>query len=173
MSDAAANRLGALALALTDAQTAAVRRAGGLGPAATAALVALGVDPGAPIAELARVAGLTHSVMVRAVEGLVADGLVARGAAADRRRAALTLTQAGAARRDALLTARRAVLDRARAALAPEAAAGFDAAVDAMLAALTDGRDGADRLCRLCDEAACGPACPVEAAAVRSAGPAS
>jgi DNA-binding MarR family transcriptional regulator len=165
-----ANRLGALALGLSDAQEAAAMAASGLGPTACAALLAVGVTPGASIGEVAPVAGVSHSVMVRATDALAVAGLVTRAVGADRRRVALRLTPAGAAARAAILAARAAALEGALAPLtAPERAA-LDGVLDRLLAGLTTGRRQADHLCRLCDEDACGAACPVESAARRIEG---
>ena len=159
------NRLGAVALALTDAQLSAVRRESGLGPSAVAAVTTLGAWPGATIADLASVAGVTHSVMVRTVEGLRTEGLLARQAVEDGRKVALTLTGAGEQLRTAILAAREKALALALDALPAQDRPALAAALEAMLAALTEGRAQANHLCRLCDETACGEDCPVEARA--------
>lgn len=166
-NDSLPNRLGALALALTDAQAAAARRVTGLGPSAAAVIATLGVTPGAAIVDLARVAGVTHSVMVRTVEALRREGLVERRADDDGRRVALVLTVEGARMRTAMLDARATAVAQALAALPAAGRAALAPALDAMLAALTSGREGADHLCRLCDEDACGAGCPVERRARR------
>lgn len=161
-----ANLLGALALAVGDAERAAVEQVAGLPASGAAALLALAVEPGQDIAALAAIAGVTHSAMVRLVARLEAEGLVARAAAeGDRRRARLFLTPEGEARRRAALEARAAAL---RAALAPLGAEGEGAlrrAVSSILVGLTTSDAEGDRICRLCDEEACGPECPVEARA--------
>jgi DNA-binding MarR family transcriptional regulator len=161
------NRLGALALGLSDAQGAAAMAVSGLGPTACAALLAVGVTPGASIGEVAPVAGVTHSVMVRATETLVAAGLLTRTIGADRRRVALRLTPAGQAARAAILAARTAALEAALAPLTEPERAALDGLLDRLLAGLTTGRAQADHLCRLCDEDACGEGCPVERTARR------
>jgi DNA-binding MarR family transcriptional regulator len=160
--DALANRLAVLGLALADAQLAAARQAVGLGATACAALVALGVAPGSTIAQLAAVAGVTHSVMVRTVEALRSDGLVDRVADADGRKVALVLTDAGAERRVAILSARAEAMSAALDVLSPSDRATFSRVLDAMLVALTTDRVQADHLCRLCDEDVCGADCPIE-----------
>jgi DNA-binding MarR family transcriptional regulator len=164
------NRLGALALGLTDAQEAAAMEASGLGPTACAALLAVGVAPGASIGEVAPVAGVSHSVMVRATEALAASGLVTRAVGVDRRRVALRLTPAGESARAAVLAARAAALEAALAPLAESERAALDGLLDRLLAGLTTGRAQADHLCRLCDEDACGEGCPVEREARRIEG---
>jgi len=169
--DQLVNLLGALSLALTDAQQQAAREASGLGTSACAALVVLSFYPGSSIAALAPILGLTHSVVVRLADTLVGQGLVARTAGAvDKRQVRLSLTPAGAVTSRAILEARRQTLDTALAAV-PEAirdAAGV--AISAMLTGLTRSRAQADHICRMCDEAVCpGADCPVECAAVRCA----
>jgi DNA-binding MarR family transcriptional regulator len=164
------NRLGALALGLSDAQEAAAMAASGLGPTACAALLAVGVAPGASIGEVAPVAGVSHSVMVRATDALAAAGLVTRAVGADRRRVALRLTPAGEATRAAILAARAAALEAALAPLTERERAALDGLLGSLLAGLTTGRTQADHLCRLCDEDACGDDCPVEREARRIEG---
>lgn len=164
------NLLGALALALADAQAAATRRASGLGPSACAALVTLGATPGITIGALARVLGLSHSVTVRITEELVRAGLARRGAGADRREVALALTEAGASLRAAILAARAASLGDALKSLSSDDQARFGEMLATLLTGLTEGRQAADHICRLCDEHVCGlDLCPVERQAVRIA----
>lgn len=161
------NQLGVLALALATAQTEAAQRASGLGVSACAVIVTLGPYPGMTIGELARIAGLSHSVMVRGIEALTARGLVTRVEAQDRRAVALALTQAGEATRSAILTARRAALHQALEPLATAEQDLLGRLIGRLLDQMTTGRAQADHFCRLCDEAACGPDCPVELAARR------
>ena len=159
------NRLGALALALSDRQAAAVARGTGLSPSRAAALVSIGNDPGLGVGGLARVLGLTQSVATRLVDDLARAGLVAKAPGRTGREVALTLSPDGATRRDRVLGLRE---EAARAALAalPAGDAPLVALIGALLAALTTDRAGADRMCRLCDEEACGlDDCPVERAA--------
>lgn len=161
-----ANLLGALALAVGDAGRAAVEAAAGLPASGVAALFALGVEPGQDIGALAAVAGVNHSTMVRIVERLEAEGLVVRSdPAGDRRRVRLALAPEGEARRRAALAAREAALCAALAPLDAEDRASLRRALSAVLAGLTVGDAVGDRICRLCDEDACGPHCPVEARA--------
>lgn len=168
--DSLTNRVAALSLALADAQERAARAVSGLGASACAAIVTLGPYPGTTIGEVARIAGLTHSVAVRMVEQLVAAGLVARASGADRRTVTLSLTPAGERMRERILAARAEAVRAALDPLPPPALAGLAEVLDPMLCAITRGREQADHLCRLCDEAACGEDCPVEEAARRLAG---
>jgi len=168
-----ANLVGALALVLTDQQEAAARAASGLGGSACAALVLVGFHPGTTIGTVAQVAGVTHSVAVRLVEGLEQAGLLVRAPGGDdKRKVALRLTPAGTALRRSILAARAAVLCDSLAAVPPDMADAFRSVVEAMLERVTVGRQSADHICRLCDEGVC-PAetCPVECAAVRQAAP--
>ncbi len=157
-----ANLLGALSLALTDAQLAAAQQASGQSASACSVLITLGLYPGLSIGALAKIAGLTHSVMVRMVESLAQQGLLQRIDGPDRRTVALQLTAAGHTKRGQIITARAAVLHTALSHLAEPHQAALADIADTLLAALTTSRTQADHLCRLCDEQACGENCPVE-----------
>lgn len=162
------NRLAALALALADAQIAAARAATGLSASACAALTTIDQYPGESIGALARVLDLTHSVTVRLVDQLAADGLLTKAAGAvDRRAVSLALTTAGRATANRIRDARATTVARALTPLDTAARRDLTRLADLLLAAITTGRDQADHLCRLCDEGACGgSACPVECRAV-------
>ncbi|MQT14195.1 MarR family winged helix-turn-helix transcriptional regulator [Segnochrobactrum spirostomi] len=167
------NLLGALALSLGDAQAAAMRGIGrdgpseGLGPSACAAIVTLGPYPGTSIGRLAKILGLTHSVAVRLVEQLTADGLVARRAGDDRRQVLLALTPAGEALRGRLLAAREAALGAALRRLSGDDVGHLERLLATMLENLTESREQADHICRLCNEDVCSAEkCPVEQTAL-------
>jgi DNA-binding MarR family transcriptional regulator len=155
------NLLGALALALGDAQTRAAEGASGLPTSAASAIVSIGHTPGMTIKNVAHIAGVSHSVMVRIIEGLVSRGMITRAPGKDKRAVGLKATAAGAALRDAILAARSAVLTRA---LDGVDAAALTPTVAQILTRLTDTRCTGDHMCRLCDEATCTD-CPVEARA--------
>ncbi|TKV70453.1 MarR family winged helix-turn-helix transcriptional regulator [Rhizobium sp. AU243] len=166
--DVTSNLLGALALSLTDEILAASRRISGLSPSACAAVVTLGPYPDTTIKLLARALGLTHSVTVRLVDDLVANGLIKRQPGRDRREVTLRLTAKGGALRARIISARSAVLDEALGALDAPSKQGLGDALAAMLTRLTRDRARADHMCRLCDENTCVPDfCPVEREAVR------
>ncbi len=167
------NLLGALALALSDAQDAAARSASGLGSSACSALVVLSFYPGTPIRTLADILGLTHSVVVRLTEDLGARGLLERATGAqDKRQVHLRLTPAGQEAAAAILEARGATLRAALLAVPVPIRPALADAVSQMLVALTQSRAAADHICRLCDEAVCPPGqCPVECEAERREGP--
>jgi MarR family transcriptional regulator, negative regulator of the multidrug operon emrRAB len=157
------NLLSALAMALSDAEKAAIRRAGGLSPSFCAALVTVGQNAGINIGGLSTILGLTHSVTVRLVESLVKDKLVNRVEGTDRRYVALELSDFGRTRSVAILLARAQAARDALETLEPEQQRHIEPILSAMLVALTTSRAQADHLCRLCDETVCQPdSCPVE-----------
>jgi len=156
------NLIGALALALADAQLDAVQEASGLGTAGCAALIALGHYPELPIRQIAVIAGLTHSVMVRTIDTLVIGGLVSKRPGQDKREALCQLTSAGETLRNRLIEARAGTLKQALVSLSSEQKVALHGLVSEMLINLTVDRDQSDHMCRLCDEAACGADCPVE-----------
>ncbi len=156
------NLIGALALALADAQLDAAQEASGLGTAGCAALVALGHYPESSIRQIAVIAGLSHSVMVRTVDTLVTSGLVTKRAGRDKREVLCRLTPTGEALRIKLMEARAGTLERALGTLSADQESALHGLVSEMLINLTVNRDQSDHMCRLCDEAACGPDCPVE-----------
>jgi DNA-binding MarR family transcriptional regulator len=162
-----ANLLGAWSLAVSDRVTAAAAMAAGRGGQAPAALVALDqFADGRTIEELSAVLGLTHSATVRLVDGLVADGNVARRRRrGDRRAVAIRLTPRGRA------TARRIISARGEAV--QEALEGLTATQRRSLTAMAERLTGdlatlrleqraagelpaGGWLCRMCDFAACG-----------------
>lgn len=159
------NLLGALVLGLDDRMTQAVASASGLQRSAAAALVLLGQTPGLSIDALAQILGLAHSSTVRLVEQLVAREEVSRSPGTDRRQVLLQLTVRGQSSVNAILDARQRALEQALETLPAAAADGLVATCDALLTTLSTDTTAASRLCRLCDEAACGMAdCPVERA---------
>jgi DNA-binding MarR family transcriptional regulator len=161
--DRTANLLGALALALADRMTAGFADADAAGPSRAAALLTLASFPGPSIEGLRCTLGLTHSATVRLVDGLAADGHVERKPAADRRAVSLRLTAAGKRAAAGLAAARRHPLASALGTLRPAERRALEPLVERLLAALTDGRERADRICRLCEIACCPQErCPVE-----------
>jgi MarR family transcriptional regulator, negative regulator of the multidrug operon emrRAB len=166
--DQITNLLGALALSLSDDMQAAARNRSGIGASACAVLVTLGPYPGSTIGTIAQVLGLTHSVTVRLVEDLVERHLVKRLPGRDRREVALRLTGKGASLRKKILEARFNVLSGAMVALDADEKGQLGDALSAMLVHLTQSRQAADHICRLCDEEVCTlDTCPVELEAVR------
>jgi MarR family transcriptional repressor of emrRAB len=160
-----ANLLGAYALAVDDR----VREATGLDPSAAAALVVLLDRPaGLTIDALRRALGLSHSGGVRLVARL-ADERLARRASAERdgRAVDVHLTAAGRRRAGAVLTARQTVLEALLGALSSREAEAITPLLERLLGAVTEDRQSAVRICRLCDVRVCGHpgGCPVTQAA--------
>lgn len=175
--DATANRLGALALRLTDELQAAVAPRSVSQAAALSAIRSFLDEPS--VDRLAQVLGLTSSGAVRLVDGLVADGLVTRRrSGADRRTSVVALTAKGRRAADAVTDARGAVLAGLLDPLDDDDRTCFGDLLDRVLtAAVRAGSTGRGRMCRLCDTAVCGAEgrgepCPVTVAALRPpAGP--
>ncbi|HXZ71909.1 MAG TPA: MarR family transcriptional regulator [Streptosporangiaceae bacterium] len=169
---AAANVLGAVALAVADQVQVRVTPAGGRSDSAAAALSALYHFPGRlTVDQLCQVLGLTHSGAVRLVDRLAGAGLVERAPGADRRSRSVRLTAAG--RRAA-----HRVSDR-RIAYLTSLLAGFSAAekralhelLGRVMGQVVDHKRGGAWICRMCHLQACGRAagnCPAaNAAALR------
>lgn len=157
------NLLGALAIAAADLVLAVAADGIGHGGETGAALVAIGHMPGLSNDALGRALRLSHPGTVRLVDRLVAAGLVTRGvSAADRRAVALDLTDAGRARRAAILAEREAALGDLLAPLSAAERTRFAALAAKMLRGRA--RTGIEGLaiCRLCDEARCAN-CPIDA----------
>jgi MarR family transcriptional repressor of emrRAB len=166
VSDRAANLLGAHALVATDR----MRRATGMELSSAAVLSALETfADGASIDELRRVLGLSHSGGVRIVRRLAARGLVGREPDPDDRRAVrLHLTAEGrrAARR--VIAARQEALGELLTPLGRRDRAELERLLERLLVAVTDDREAANRICRLCEPDVCGhpDRCPVTQAAL-------
>lgn len=161
--DRLANLVNACAAAIAAAQARALSDAGDLTPSATAVVLTLGQFPDQTLTDLARIAGLTHSAVVRLMDGLQARGLVQRGSGRDRREVAVSLTQAGQVTYARLRQAQAAGLAPVLASLSGPERAALERASSAILAALTRDRASADHICRFCDEAICtAGGCPVE-----------
>ena len=162
MHEYLANQLGALALILNDRVEAAMD-----GRSSTAAAILASLRHQGPMTgtSLARIVGVAQPTCVRVVDGLAAEGLLARGPKSGRD-VRLELTPRGAAEAERLGRARLAaiypLLDDMT--LGEGVALGMMAAQ--LMAAATDGPQAAKRHCRLCDHGLCqGEACPVGARA--------
>jgi DNA-binding MarR family transcriptional regulator len=174
--DAGANRLGALALVLTDRLHGALA-ASGRSASAGAALSAIATFLDAPsVDQLRQVLGLTSSGTVRLVDSLVRDGLVSRGRAGggdgDARVTTVALTAKGRRAAKAVVEARRAVLTDALAPLEHADRAVLERLLTTVLEGVVrTGGGGRGWMCRLCETATCGAAergapCPVTTAGV-------
>jgi DNA-binding MarR family transcriptional regulator len=165
-----ANRLGALALALTDRTEEAVLEASDCSESAAACLSALHHFLDDPTIELlAQVVGLSHSGAVRLVDRLERDRLVRRQPGPDRRSTVVALTRAGRQAAARLASARAQVLDTALDVLSPGERQVFDDLVGRVLVSLMREPGTSRWMCRLCDTGGCGRAqgeCPVANEAV-------
>jgi DNA-binding MarR family transcriptional regulator len=165
--DATANRLGALALRITDRVQGALTADGARSPSAATAVSVIErffVDP-PRIDALRRVLGLTSSGVVRLVDALEAEGLVTRGAADDGRVTVVALTPEGRRRARTVTDDRAAVLTDTLATLTPAERAQLARLLDKLLVGLVRGPSPGPALCRLCATEVCGAArgepCPV------------
>ncbi|NJL21076.1 MAG: winged helix-turn-helix transcriptional regulator [Leptolyngbyaceae cyanobacterium SM1_3_5] len=160
--DRSLNLLGAFALSLTDAMSAAMTDVG-QGGETCAAIVSLGTEPGISINRLRQILGLSHPGTVRLVDRLVAQHLVERRSGADGRTVALFLTSAGIDRRQVILDRRRSQLQLALNSLSSDEQHQLTVLLEKMLPHLTTSEQTADAICRLCEEEVCpGDRCPVE-----------
>jgi MarR family transcriptional repressor of emrRAB len=165
-----ANRLGAVALTLSDGIREAVEEATGLSGGVPAALISLHEwADGRSVEVLADAMRVSHSRAVRVVDRLEAAGLARRErSAADGRRALVVLEPAGHALAERALRARSAVLLQAVAGLEDGDAPELERMLGPLLAARTHGTRTAVGICRMCDAHACGHydgSCPVTIAA--------
>jgi len=152
------NKLGALGVLVMDAVERAL---GELSPSAAALLLTLRYRGEMTATALAGIAGVAQPTAVRVADGLVRRGLVERRGRAGRT-APLRLTNIGTEKADALQRARLAAMGRLLSGLAEGDRAGFERALDRLLAGATRSRAFARTTCRLCDHAACvGPLCPI------------
>jgi MarR family transcriptional repressor of emrRAB len=162
----AANLLGAHALVVADR----MRRAAGMELSSAAVLSALETfADGASIDQLRRVLGLSHSGGVRIVARLASQGLVAREVdPADGRAVRVHLTAEGRRAARGVIAARKETLAALLAPLGTRETAELERLLERLLAAVTDDREAANRICRLCDPDVCGhpERCPVTQAAL-------
>lgn len=160
-----ANVLGTLAQTVVDRIAIRTAEAAGHGAATPAALVTLLWYPDRPITFLAARLRITHPGAVQLSERLERQGLVERIPGADGRTRLLALTDHGERVALDVLAARRAVLERAVAALDDGQVQALTDAVTQMLDALADDLLTSEFMCRMCDELACPDTrCPVESA---------
>ena len=155
------NIVGALSLALSDdLLQAAQSYAPASAPAAAIALVSH--MPGMSINHLRSALGLSHPGAVRLVDRLVRDNLVQRSRSeSDGRAIALTLTEAGDAMCQSILSARQNAIARALASLNTTEREMLGRLAETMLRGILKGEEHAIEVCRLCNPAVC-TNCPVE-----------
>jgi len=169
---AVANRLGAMALTLSDGIREAAEAATGMAGGLPAALVSLEEwADGSSVEVLADAMRVSHSRAVRVVDRLQAAGLARREPdPSDGRRALVRLEPAGRALAERALEARARVLAAAVAELAGPDLRDLERLLGALLDATTVDTRAARGTCRLCDAHTCGHyegTCPVSRAADR------
>jgi DNA-binding MarR family transcriptional regulator len=170
--DATANRLGALALRLSDRMQMTATADGARSVSAATALSVLDRWFGAPpsVDTLRRVLGLTPSGGVRLLDVLERDGLVTRRPGVDGRVRAVVLTAKGRRTARAAITGRRLLLEETLASLDPAERDALATIVDKLLIDLVNGPRPDAAMCRLCDTEACGAQrdepCPITLAAL-------
>lgn len=159
------NLLGALVVAVDDRMQVAIEAEAERGGQAPAALAVLAQQSGLGIEGLRRQLRLSQPATVRLVDALVADGLAMRKAGHDRRSLEIRLTRLGRTRAEAVLSARRAVLDDVLGTLSSGDRTKLERLLVQVLGGLTEDRNEAEQVCRLCDLGACPlTSCPVEQA---------
>lgn len=162
MPSRTANLLGALGIALADAQTSQLAASSGLSPTDAAALNAIGLVPGCSIATVRVALGITHPGTVRTIDRLVTAGLAERRAGVDGRTVGLHLTAQGEQTWLRQSAARLEWLEGIVAQLPRAERADVERVVSSILAAVTGDEESAERICRLCDERRCPQdRCPV------------
>jgi DNA-binding MarR family transcriptional regulator len=176
-TSAVANRLGAIALTLSDGIREATEAATGMAGGPPAALVSLREwADGRSVDVLAEAMRVSHSRAVRVVDRLEAAGLARREPdPSDGRRALVVLEPAGRELAQRALDARSRVLRSAIAELDVTDVRHLERLLGALLDATTVDVRAARGTCRLCDAHACGHydgACPVTHAADRQRAPA-
>ncbi|MBL8378737.1 MAG: winged helix-turn-helix transcriptional regulator [Burkholderiales bacterium] len=162
MSKRTANLLGVLGLAIADRVDARARDILAHAGETPAALVVIGYGSGPSIDRLSRILGLSHPGTVRLVDRLVADGLVERREARDRRAIALHLSRRGMAMREEFLAERLAVIAPLLAPLTGAEQKTFAALLHKMLSSMKTTEVERRALCRLCDGRVCSN-CPIPA----------
>jgi DNA-binding MarR family transcriptional regulator len=167
MIDRTANLLGVVGLAVADRIGAVGQEILSHAGETPAAVVVIGYGMGPSNDQLRRILGLSHPGTVRLVDRLVADGLVVRGQAHDRRAVALYLTQAGETLREALLQGRLAAIRPLLTPLSPVEQATLGGLLHKLLASMETTDQQRCNLCRLCDDRVCID-CPIPAAFRRS-----
>ena len=167
-----ANRLGAVALTLSDRIREATEAATGMAGGLPAALVSLREwADGSSVEVLAGAMRVSHSRAVRVVDRLEAAGLARRESdPLDGRRALVRLEPAGRELAERALAAGARVLGLLVGELDPGDVRALERLLGALLDATTVDLRAAMTTCRLCDAHACGHfegACPVTRAADR------
>ncbi len=170
-NDYITNLLGAFATTISTQIEQAVAGLGGRNLTHEAALVAIHNHPNETIDMLSKILGLTHSGGVRLINTLEEEGLVERQRSEqDARAVVLYVTAKGRRRAQKVLQARARVIAPILANLTDDQQQLLVPVLQATLGGLTNGQEGARRICRLCNERICRPqGCPVELAIAEEA----
>ncbi|MEM1046704.1 MAG: MarR family transcriptional regulator [Pseudomonadota bacterium] len=162
MIDRTANLLGVVGLAVADRIEDTAREVLNHAGETPAALVVIGYGSGPSNDQLRRVLGLSHPGTVRLVDRLVADGLVERRKARDKRAVALHLSERGMAIREDLLKGRLAAIRPLLTPLTGMEQETLTTLLHKMLSSMETTADERRTLCRLCDNRICTD-CPIPA----------
>ncbi|WP_246257597.1 MarR family winged helix-turn-helix transcriptional regulator [Amycolatopsis anabasis] len=160
------NVLGAAALAVSDLLLAGVTGASGISASGAAALIVLRASPGLSVTELGRRIGLSQPAAARMVDSLEARDLVERQRGAGKE-VAVRATEGGLNTAYRILSARGGRLAGLVAKLDESERETLDRLLGKLLTGAYEEVRSSERLCRLCDRAACvadGWDCPVGAA---------
>jgi len=158
-----ANLMGAFAVTVSDFVLEDATAAAGTSGSGAAALVVLSTAPGISVTELGRRVGLSQPAAARMVDSLEQRGLVERRGTLTRS-VAVHLTRSGSNAARHILGDRGGRLADLAAALDEREQATLATLLGKLLTAAFEQAPDADRLCRLCDRAACvaeGAVCPV------------
>ncbi|WP_243859648.1 MarR family transcriptional regulator [Amycolatopsis arida] len=162
-----ANLLGATVLAVNDLVLTGVTAAAGVSTSGAAALVSLVAAPGLSVTELGRRVGLSQPAAARMVDSLQEHGLVERRRSVGRW-VAVYATERGRRAAEHILAARADPLRELVDTLDDEARETLGGLLERLLERIYVEIGDNQRVCRLCDRAAClahDSVCPVGQAA--------
>jgi DNA-binding MarR family transcriptional regulator len=157
------NVLGALAMVLNDGIRSVTDASIGMSGETAAAVMLIGANPGLTVGLVAKALALTPSGTVRLIDKLAADGLVEKDHGTDQRTVVLSLTKNGLDKRAEIQSEREHVIERSMRGLSADDIAALGPLLDRMLSNMMESAEDDYRFCRMCDEDACEPRCPVEA----------
>lgn len=160
--DRETNIVGALSLVLSDEIRKAVNEVVGASGETAAALIMLGPNGGLSAGEVAQALAITPSGVARLIDRLANDGLVVRRSGLDQRVVVLELTAEGRRLRSLALEARERTLKRCLHGISDSEIRYASPILEKMIRNLLVDSRYCYRFCRMCDEGACDPHCPVE-----------
>ncbi|MBB4000252.1 MarR family winged helix-turn-helix transcriptional regulator [Aureimonas pseudogalii] len=160
--DRETNIVGALSLVLSDEIKKAVNEVVGASGETAAAIIMLGPNGGLSAGEVAQALAITPSGVARLIDRLANDGLVVRRSGLDQRVVVLELTIEGQRLRSLALAARERVIKRCLHGISEYELKNASPILERMIKNLLVDQKYCYRFCRMCDEGACDPDCPVE-----------